>query len=105
MKKRIYLLSRSFLLAWALASLLSWSQSGKPVREVYQLTVYHFSNDGQEKILDNYLKNALLPALHRMSITKVGVFKALANDTAATKSLYVLSLKVIGYDNKTSRKT
>ncbi len=82
-------LSRSILFVSVLTFLLSWSQSGKPAREFYQLTVYRFNNDGQEKILDNYLQNALLPALHRMNISKVGVFKTIANDTSAAKSLYV----------------
>jgi NIPSNAP len=85
MKKRIVLLSLSlpFLL------LQSWSQNGKPLREFYQLTVYHFSTADQEKMLDNYLQNALLPALHRSGVSKAGVFKALANDTVADKLLYV----------------
>ncbi|MDP4264266.1 MAG: NIPSNAP family protein [Bacteroidota bacterium] len=90
MKKRISLFFRGILSVLVLASLLSWSQAGKPTREYYQLTVYHFSNEGQEKIIDDYLQNALLPALHRMSIKQVGVFKALANDTSASKLLYVL---------------
>jgi hypothetical protein len=89
MKKRTALLLRSILSALTLTLLLSWSPAGKPAREIYQITVYHFNNDTQEKILDNYLQNALLPALHRMNITNVGVFKALTNDTAASRSLYV----------------
>lgn len=89
MKRKISLLSCNILLALTLAPLLSWSQAGKSKREFYQLTVYHYSNEGQEKILDDYLQNALLPALHRMSITKVGVLKAMANDTSASKLLYV----------------
>jgi hypothetical protein len=89
MKKRSNLLFRSIFSVLILAFLLAWSQARKPVREFYQLTVYHFSNDTQEKILDNYLQNALLPALHRMNITNVGVFKAMSNDTAASKTLYV----------------
>lgn len=89
MKRRILLLSSGILLVLTMVSLLSWPQSGRSDREFYQLTVYHYSNDGQEKILDNYLQNALLPALHRMNITKVGVFKAIANDTSASKLLYV----------------
>jgi NIPSNAP len=85
MKKRILLLSFTFLLVMS----QSWSQQGKSEREFYQLTVYHFSTEEQEKILDNHLQNAYLPALHRFGISKVGVFKALANDTAADKLLYV----------------
>ena len=86
MKKRTPLLSAGILAIL----LLSWSNDGKTDKELYQLTVYHFNNAGQEKVLDNYLQNALLPALRKMSIYKVGVFKALANDTSVDKLLYVL---------------
>lgn len=79
----------SILLVVVLTLVLSWSPNAKPAREYYQLTVYRFSNDSQEKMLDNYLQNALLPTLHRMNISSVGVFKAIANDTSAAKSLYV----------------
>lgn len=82
-------LVHSIILFSVLSVLLSWYQAGKPAREFYQLTVYRFSNDMQEKMLDNYLQNALLPALHRINISSIGVFKAIANDTSASKSLYV----------------
>jgi NIPSNAP len=68
----------------------SWIKPKKPVREFYQITVYHYSQPEQEKVLDNYLEQALLPALHRMQLTNVGVLKAIANDTSNTKTLYVL---------------
>ena len=58
-------------------------------REYYQLIVYHYKNAEQEKVLDNYLQKALLPAMHEMHIDRVGAFKALSNDTAADKLLYV----------------
>ena len=38
---------------------------GKPKKEMYQLTVYQYTTAVQEAVLDNYLKNALLPALHK----------------------------------------
>ncbi len=62
----------------------------KSKRDFYQITVYHFANAAQEKMLDDYLQHALLPALHRQHIAQVGVFKWLANDTAADKLMYVL---------------
>jgi len=83
------LLFRRISIAFILVILLSWSSNKKPAREIYQLTVYHFKTDAQEKILDNYLQNALLPALHRMNMANIGVFKSIANDTAVSKSLYV----------------
>jgi NIPSNAP len=61
-----------------------------PAREFYQIKVYHFKSAEQEKSIDDYLEHALLPALHKNGIGKTGVFKPLANDTAADKLIYVL---------------
>lgn len=41
-------------------------------------------------MIDNYLQNAYLPALHKQGIANIGVFKPIANDTAAEKIVYVL---------------
>jgi len=81
------------LLTIAIAFLItphfSWAQLKKENPEYYQLTVYHYNTVDQERILDDYFQNALIPALHDMDIQSVGVFKAIANDTSANKSLYV----------------
>ena len=58
-------------------------------KEMYQLTVYHYTSTAQETVLNNYLKNALLPALHRYGYKNIGVFRLIANDTAAVKTLFV----------------
>src|SRR5687768_8061991 len=89
-KNSLLLLPRILLLAILLSSLSSANAGKPPVREFYQLTVYHFNNETQEKMIDDYLQNALIPALHRMKLEKIGVFKPLSNDTAADKRLYVL---------------
>ena len=68
----------------------SWKPVSKAKREFYQISIYHFSNATQEKMLDNYLQHALLPALHKMNIKNIGVFKNHSNDTLADKTLYVL---------------
>jgi hypothetical protein len=88
MEKKVSIL-KWFLGAMFFMILVSWAANKKPMREFYQLTVYHFKNPEQEKVLDNYFQNALLPALHRLKITNVGVFKSLANDTVADKLIYV----------------
>jgi len=44
-------------------------------RDYYQLTIYWIENDQQEAMLDSYLRDAYIPALHRSGIGKVGVFK------------------------------
>ncbi len=59
-------------------------------REYFELRVYHVATPQQEASVDGYLKNALLPTLHNKGTNRVGVFKALANDTAADKRIYVL---------------
>jgi hypothetical protein len=61
-----------------------------PARQYYKLSVYHYNNGEQERILDQYFSGALLPALHRLNIVSAGVFKALTNDTASDKKIYVL---------------
>lgn len=47
----------------------------------YQIKVYHLKNTAQEVIVDAYLKNAYLPALHRFGIDHVGVFKPVKKDS------------------------
>ena len=59
-------------------------------RNYFELRVYHFAGKEQETVLDDFFKNALLPALHRTNRKLIGVFKPLANDTADDKKIYVL---------------
>ena len=58
--------------------------------EIYEITVYHFSDPKQEITLDTYLQTAYLPALHRNGKQNIGVFKPVANDTARDKLVYVI---------------
>lgn len=46
-----------------------------PSRDYYQLSIYNFETAEQELILDDYFRDALLPALHRAGIENIGVFK------------------------------
>lgn len=57
--------------------------------EFYEVRTYYFENKDQENLLDQYLQNALLPALHRMKINKTGVFKPIDNDTSSLKRIIV----------------
>ncbi|HEY6977432.1 MAG TPA: NIPSNAP family protein [Chitinophagaceae bacterium] len=88
-KKPLRLISKIFILLPLLLYCLFLYARKNDSREYYQITVYHFKSAAQEKIIDSYLQNALLPALHKTNISKIGVFKALSNDTAADKLLYV----------------
>jgi hypothetical protein len=84
-KKNAFALSCSvFLLFISFAA-----QAQKQKREFYELRIYHFKDAEQEKTIDGYLQNALLPALHRKKIQHIGVFKPITPDTADQKR-YVL---------------
>lgn len=58
--------------------------------DFYEVRVYHMKSAEQVTATDNYLKNALLPALHKEGVSKVGVFKTVGIDTASDKLIYVL---------------
>ncbi len=58
--------------------------------DFYQLKIYYLKNDDQVARVDEYLKNAYLPAMHRSGIKNIGVFKPLTNDTSLGKFIYVL---------------
>lgn len=87
MKKKFLL---PLLIALFIVPQFIWSQNKNQDREFYKLSVYHYTSNDQERILDTYFQTALIPALHSMDIKSVGVFKAIANDTSANKTIYVL---------------
>jgi hypothetical protein len=62
----------------------------KGPHDFYQVKIYHLKNNDQVAQVDQYLKDAYLPALHRFGIKNIGVFKPIANDTAEVKFIYVL---------------
>lgn len=80
------LLSLAFLLMSAHAF------SAPPKKEFYEIKIYHVKNADQESRVEKYLKDAYVPALHRLGIKNVGVFKPVVTDTAsAGKLVYVLT--------------
>lgn len=55
----------------------------------FQLKVYHYENDEQEKVIDQYLESAYLPALHKLGFKEIGVFKPLENVVGQDRLVYV----------------
>ena len=51
-------------------------------RDYYQIKVYNLKDKAQETVVESYLKDAYLPALHKAGIKQVGVFKPIETDTA-----------------------
>lgn len=58
-------------------------------QQYYQIKIFRINGALQEKQLENFLKDAYLPALHRAGIPKVGVFKPVESDTAFGKLIYI----------------
>lgn len=80
-------------IVWLLLCLITLDatgNAGNPGREYYELTIYHFTKAAQEQAIDQYLEEAWLPALHRQGIRSIGIFKPITNDTATTKTIYVI---------------
>jgi len=80
-------------MVFAIAALLAFApvtNGQKGQRDFYQMKIYHLKNNDQVDQVDQYLKDVYLPALHRLGIKNVGVFKPISNDTATAKFVYVL---------------
>lgn len=77
-------------IAIALLANLSSTAGQAPKQEFYSIRIYQLKTAQQEARTDQYLQYALLPALHRLGIAEVGVFKPIGNDTAAIRRIYVL---------------
>ena len=59
-------------------------------RDYYQIKVYTIKNSEQESQIDNYLKMAYIPAMHRAGFKTVGVFKPIETDPAKGTKIFVL---------------
>ncbi|MDL5513800.1 NIPSNAP family protein [Arenibacter sp. M-2] len=66
----------------------TYSQANQ--REYYQLKTYLLDTEEQEKSTDDYLSKALLPALKKLNIKNVGVFKPRTIDSLHPRSIKVL---------------
>jgi hypothetical protein len=63
-----------------------------PAQEFYELRTYRVANAEKQAVVSDYLKNALVPALNRMGVERVGVFTVMADEQAEEQdlSIYVL---------------
>ena len=60
-------------------------------KDIYEIQVYRLKSEGQLNATDGYLKDVYIPAMHRLGVKQVGVFKPLSNDTAEIKRLVVIT--------------
>ena len=61
----------------------------KAKQQIYEIKIFRINGAAQEAMIDAYLKDAFLPALHRAGIPVVGVFKPVEADTAFGKLVYL----------------
>lgn len=55
----------------------------------YEVKIYRLKSADQAPVVENYLKNAFMPAMHKIGIQNIGVFKPVEADTAFGKMVYV----------------
>ena len=58
-------------------------------RDIYQIRIYNLDDAEQGRRMENFLKDAYLPALHRAGISHVGVFEPVEDAEMAGKLIYV----------------
>ncbi len=61
-----------------------------PAPWFYEIRIYRLADVADEARMDDYLQKALVPALHRMGVKNIGVFKPIKEDTVYNKRMYVL---------------
>lgn len=91
MKKRIF--SSSLIIVFVgfcsifIGATNAFAFQGK--REFFEIRIYHLKTPAQAQRVDQYLKNAFIPAMHRAGVRKIGVFKPVV-DSIAEQLIYVL---------------
>src|SRR5437870_1378019 len=63
-------------------------------REYYELRQYHVQSGRQQKLTDAFLKEAFVPALHRLGIASVGVFNVTIGPVTPTFYVLIASASV-----------
>jgi hypothetical protein len=103
---KLHYKTRLSLFSFILLAVLSISASSANAakRYYYQLKIYHYKTQAQEGRIDRYLEQAYVPAMHRIGIQNVGVFKPVKQDTADMR-IYVFTPfasldKLVGIDKK-----
>lgn len=84
-------MKKSAFLILFLSQCICFVQAQNVKREFYEIKTYKLNSKEQEVKVDEFLKNAYLPAMHRMGIKAVGVFKPIESDSAFGKRVYVIT--------------
>jgi hypothetical protein len=74
----------------AIILLSIFCQLANAQKDIYEIRVYSLKSEAQITATDFFLKDSYLPAMHRMGIKNIGVFKPLSNDTSLVKQIWVI---------------
>jgi hypothetical protein len=55
-----------------------------PAREYYELRQYHLRRGAKQKVVDDYLREAAIPALNRLGVGPIGVFTVIVGPDSPT---------------------
>ncbi len=89
MKKSIFFYRILPALLLFISVVINGSGSATEMQQYYEIKIYRIADKSQESMVDAYLKDSYLPALHRAGIPVVGVFKPVEADSAFGKLIYV----------------
>lgn len=96
MKKPNLILIGITLMLILMTSVAYTANGSQPAKQMYyELRIYRLTDPGKNAVIDKYLKESFIPAVHRAGIPTVGVFKPIEKDTAYGKMVYVF----IPYEN------
>ena len=87
MKKSLISVLICFLLS--LTSFLYGKGPADAKQMYYELKIYRLKDPAKNTVIDKYLRDAFIPAMHRAGINNIGVFKPVQTDTASGKLVYV----------------
>ena len=87
MKKSLISVLICFLLS--LTSFLYGKGPADVKQMYYELKIYRLKDPAKNTVIDKYLRDAFIPAMHRAGINNIGVFKPVQTDTASGKLVYV----------------
>ena len=79
-----------FLILASIFTLGSQAQNKKQAKDFFEIRIYEYHSTEQQKLIDQFIGDALIPYLHKKGIGKIGTFTAMSNDTAKSKKIYVL---------------
>ena len=84
------IISMTFPIVLLLVSFNFNGFSAVPAKQMfYEIRIYRVNQAAGLETIENYLKDAFIPAVHRAGISNVGVFKPIETDTAFGKMIYV----------------